>query len=154
MRSEEGGVVLEWLVQVVATGGSAFVGAAGTEAWQVARNGVVRLFRLGGQRRQDAAGRWADQTAAEIEEAPEAERAQLRERLALTWQQRLGDLVEEYPEVGEEVRAWARQVQAQLPPAQQTWVNTFVARDHATQYNAPGGSITVTERRDLPGSTP
>ena len=50
MRSEEGGVVLEWLVQVVATGGSAFVGAAGTEAWQVARNGVVRLFRLGGQR--------------------------------------------------------------------------------------------------------
>jgi hypothetical protein len=149
-----GGVVLEWLMQVVATGGSAFVGAAGTDTWQFARSGVVRLFGRGGQRRQDAVGRWADQTAAEIEQAPEAERTLLRERLALTWQQRLGDLVEEYPEVGEEVQAWVRQVQAQLPAAQQTWVNTFVARDHATQYNAPGGSITVTERRDPPSSTP
>jgi hypothetical protein len=72
----------------------------------------------------------------------------------LTWQQRLADLVEEYPEIGEELQAWVQQVQAQLPSAQQTWVNTFLARDHATQYNAPGGSITVTDHRDLPGSTP
>lgn len=146
--------MLEWLSPVVAAGGSAFVGAAATDAWQSARNGVVRLFGRGGQRRQEAVGRWADQTAAEIEQAPEAERALLRERLALTWQQRLADLVEEYPEIGKELQAWVRQVQVQLPPAQQTWVNTFVARDHATQYNAPGGSITVTDHRDLPSSTP
>lgn len=146
--------MLDWLLPIVAAGGSAFVGAAATDAWQSARSGAVRLFGRGGQRRQDAAERWADQTAAEIEQAPEAERALLRERLALTWQQRLADLVEEYPEIGEELQAWVQQVQAQLPSAQQTWVNTFLARDHATQYNAPGGSITVTDHRDLPSSTP
>lgn len=107
--------MLDWLLPVVAAGGSAFVGAAGTDAWQSARSGVLRLFGRGGQRRRDAAERWADQTAAEIEQAPDAERTVLRERLALTWQQRLADLAEEYPEIGEELQAWARHVQEQLP---------------------------------------
>jgi hypothetical protein len=142
---------LDWLMSVAAAGGSAFVGAAATDAWQSARSGVVRLFDRGGQRRRDAAARWADQTATAIEQAPESERAVIRERLAVTWQQRLTDLVEECPELGRELQSWVRQVQAQLPAAEQTWVNTFIARGHATQYNAPGGSITVTNQHRLPG---
>jgi hypothetical protein len=91
--------LLDWLMSVAAAGGSAFVGAAATDAWQGARNGMVRLFGRGGQRRRDAAERWADQTATVIEQAPENERTAIRERLAVTWQQRLADLVEEYPEL-------------------------------------------------------
>jgi hypothetical protein len=114
---------------------------------------MARLFGQGGQRRRDAAVRWADQTATAIEQAPESERAATRERLAVTWQQRLADLVEEYPEAGEDLRSWVRQVQAQLPAAGQTWVNSFVARDNATQYNALGGSITVTIQSPPPDAT-
>jgi hypothetical protein len=142
---------LEWLMSVAAAGGSAFVGAATTDTWQGARNGIVRLFGHGGQRRRDAAERWAEQTATVIEQAPENERTAIRDRLAVTWHQRLADLVEEYPELGEELQSWVEQVQAQLPAAQQTWANTFIARGHATQYNAPGGSITVTNQNSLPG---
>lgn len=127
--------------------------AAATDAWESARSGMARLFGQGGQRRRDAAVRWADQTATAIEQAPETERAATRERLAVTWQQRLADLVEEYPEAGEDLRSWVRQVQAQLPAAGQTWVNSFVARDNATQYNALGGSITVTIQSPPPDAT-
>jgi hypothetical protein len=129
------------------------VGAAATDAWQTARGGVVRLFGRGGQRRHDAAERWADQTVTGIEQASDNERAVIRERLAVTWQQRLADLVEEYPELGEELQSWVLQLQAQLPAAEQTWVNTFIARGHAIQYNAPGGSITITNRPSPSGPT-
>lgn len=144
--------MLEWLTTVAATGGSAFVGAAATDAWQFARSGLVRLFGRGGQHRHDAAERWADQTATALEQVAENERAMIRERLAVKWEQRLADLVEEYPELGEELQSWVRQVQSRLPATEQAWVNTFIARDHATQYNAPGGSITITNQHNLPGS--
>jgi hypothetical protein len=144
-------MIPEWLLSVAAAGGSAFVGAAASDAWQAARAGVVALFGRGGQRRGELAEQWADQTAAEIEQAPEEQRPQVRERLAPVWQQRLADLVQEYPEVGEELRAWAQRLQAQLPAAQQTWVQTYIARDHSHQYNAPHGSINV---NTYPGGAP
>jgi FMN phosphatase YigB (HAD superfamily) len=135
---------------LVAAGGWAFVGAAASDAWQAARAGMVRLFGRGGQRRQELAERWADQTAAEIEQAAEEERPQVRQRLAPVWRQRLADLVEEYPEVTEELRAWAQRLQSELPAAQHSWVHTYIARDHAQQYNAPHGTINV---NPSPGSS-
>jgi hypothetical protein len=143
---------VDWLTSIAVAGGSALVSAAATDAWESARSGMAHLFGRGGQRRRDAAERWADQTATAIEQAPESDLAATRERLALAWQQRLADLIEEYPEFGEDLRSWVQHMQALLPAAEQTWVNTFVARDHATQYNAPGGSITVTNQHRLPDS--
>ncbi|WP_422739685.1 hypothetical protein ACN263_10970 [Micromonospora sp. WMMD729] len=89
---------------------------------------------------------WADQTAAEITGASTEQQIEVRQRLALLWQQRLADLVEEYPELGDEVRMWAADLRQQLPATGKDWVNTFIAGGNATQYNAPGGSITVTNR--------
>ncbi|GAB3955429.1 hypothetical protein GCM10027614_64670 [Micromonospora vulcania] len=71
--------------------------------------------------------------------------------MARVWQQRLADLVEEHPELGEEVRVWAADLRQRLPASESKWVNTFIATDNATQYNAPGGSITVTNH---PGERP
>ncbi|MFC8615537.1 hypothetical protein ACFT9M_03815 [Micromonospora purpureochromogenes] len=136
-------MIPEWLLGVAAAGGSAFVGAAATDAWETARAGAVALFGRGGQRRTELVTRWADETAAEIEQTVEEQRLHVRERLAPIWQQRLADLVEEYPEVGEELRVWVQQLQERLPRPQQNWVNTFIARDKSQQYNAPGGSITL-----------
>jgi hypothetical protein len=107
------------------------VGAAAGDSWQAARAGVVALFGRGGQRRGELAEQWADQTAAEIEQAPEEQRPQVRERLAPVWQQRLADLVQEYPEVGEELRAWAQRLQAQLVRAE----NVVHAGQAACRYS-------------------
>ena len=136
-------MVAEWILSAVAAGGSALVGAVATDAWQTARSGVTRLFGRTDRRRADLAARWADETAAEITAAPAGQREQVRQRWEQTWQQRLADLVEEHPELGEELRTWAVGLCRQLPTAEQGRVNTFIARDHATQYNAPDGTITV-----------
>lgn len=133
-----------WLLSAATAGGSALIGAVATDVWQSARAGVCRLFGRAGQRRGDMAQGWADQTAAEITGAPSEQQIEVRQRLALLWQQRLADLVEEHPELGDEVRMWAADLRQQLPAAEKDWVNTFIAGGNATQYNAPGGSITVT----------
>jgi hypothetical protein len=136
-------MVPEWLLAAAAAGGSSFVSAAASDAWQSARAGIVALFGRGGQRRQDVAQRWADETAELVEGAPESERQRVRERLAPVWSQRLADLVEEFPEAAAQLRTWAQELQASLPAPQQSWVQTFVASGNATQFNAPHGSITV-----------
>jgi hypothetical protein len=135
-------VIPEALMAAAAAGGSALVGAAATDAWTTARTGLLKLFARGGHR-EEAAARWADDMAAELRAAPHGDRSALEQRWAQTWQQRLSDLVEEHPQLGDDLRAWAETVRSQLPSQQQGWVNTFVAGDQAHQYNAPGGSITV-----------
>lgn len=139
-------MVAEWVLALAASGGSALVGAAANEAWQAARSGVVGLFGQAGRRRQELVAGWADETASAVEGAPEEDREQVRERLAPVWATRLADLLEEYPEIGDEVRAWAERVRSDLPAPQQTWVHTYIARDNAHQYNAPHGTINVTHR--------
>jgi hypothetical protein len=68
--------------------------------------------------------------------------------VAPVWQQRLADLLEEYPDAADELRDWVQRLRADLPEPQQTWVHTYIARDHARQYNAPHGSITITNHPD------
>jgi hypothetical protein len=145
-----GVMVAEWVLTLAAAGGSALVGAAANEAWHGARSGVVALFGRAGRRRQELAAGWADDTAAEVERAPEQDRDRVRERLVPVWATRLADLIEEHPEISEDLRAWAEQVRSGLPGPQQTWVHTYIARDHAHQYNAPHGSITMTHQGGNP----
>jgi hypothetical protein len=147
MCGEGSDVISETLMAVVAAGGSTLVGAVATDAWQSARDGVVRLFAKAG-RREDAAARWTDEMADELEASTPAERAAVEQRWVRTWQQRLHDLVEEDPQLGEDLRQWSEAVRARLPAERQSWVNTFIATDHARQYNAPGGSITVHHHPD------
>ncbi|MFV2085747.1 hypothetical protein [Micromonospora sp. LOL_021] len=143
-------MVAEWLIAVAGAGGSALAGAVATDAWNVARGGLSKLFGRGGDRRAALAGRWADETAAAIEAADD--RPAVLEREARTWQQRFADLLEEFPEAAEELREWADQVRRELPVAHQSTVNTFVARDDSTQYNALNGTITIHQHH--PGARP
>lgn len=135
-------MIPEWLMPVVEAGGTALVGAVATDAWQSARAGVGRLFRHAGPRRGDLAEQWADETAAAVEQAAEDERPAVLRVQAETWQRRLADLVQEYPEIADQLRAWEQDIRERVPAHQQTWVNTFIARDRATMFNAPGGRIT------------
>jgi hypothetical protein len=46
-------MVVEWIAASAAAGGTALIGAAATDAWQTARDGVVKLFARGGERRAE-----------------------------------------------------------------------------------------------------
>lgn len=134
-------MVAEWVLTVASGSASALAGAAATDAWNVARGGLAKLFGWRGNRSAALAGRWADETAAAIEMADDQFAA--REREARAWQQRFADFLEEFPEAADELRAWAEQVQSELPANQQSFVSTFLARDKSTQYNAPGGRMVI-----------
>jgi hypothetical protein len=133
-------VVVEWVAALAAAGGSALIGAAATDAWQSARDGVLALFGRGGDRRRDVAAARLDADAAQIEAAEVGERDEVRARILPGWQTRLGDLLEEYPEAREELTAWVQRVREQLPAPQAGWVQNNTARDHGMVFAVQGGS--------------
>ncbi|MBY8871611.1 hypothetical protein K7640_07100 [Micromonospora sp. PLK6-60] len=108
-------MVAEWITALAAAGGAAAMGAAGTDLWTGARDGLGRLFDRAGARRREVVLRQLDEDATEISRAVPTERDVLRERLAATWQTRLTDLLMEHPEVARELRAWAEAAQAGRP---------------------------------------
>jgi hypothetical protein len=112
-------VVVEWVAALASAGGSALIGAAATDAWNSARDGVLALFGRSGDRRREVAAARLDADAAQIEAAPAAERDTVRARVLPGWQTRLADLLEEYPEAREELQAWVQRVLVDLRAGEQ-----------------------------------
>jgi hypothetical protein len=138
-------LVLEWIAGAAAAGGTALLGAAATDVWATARAGMVKLFGRGGERRAELVAGRLDQDVAEIEAAGPGERDEVRARLLPGWQTRLADLLEEFPDAREELDAWAKRVQAQLPREQVSWVQNNTARDHGTVFAVQHGTQTVNQ---------
>ncbi|MGH3770263.1 MAG: hypothetical protein ACRDRW_02505 [Pseudonocardiaceae bacterium] len=141
-------MLTEALAALAASGGTALVAAAATDAWQSARAGFARLLTHG-ERRQELIESRLDQTAITVERA--VERDVVRERLLPDWQVRLSDLLEERPELAAELRELISQVHAQLPTAQQEWVQArfevragrdayTAGRDQTITHHHPGGA--------------
>ncbi len=132
-------MVVEWIAAAASAGGTALIGAAATDAWQTARDGVVKLFGRGGKRRAELVRDRLDRDVAVIEAAGPGERDEVRAQLLPGWQMRL----EEFPGARDELSAWAEQVRAQLPAAQALWVQNNTARDHGTVFAVQHGSQSV-----------
>ncbi|MGW2545249.1 hypothetical protein ACWC5I_31325 [Kitasatospora sp. NPDC001574] len=143
------------------SGATTIVAAMATDAW-----GSVRGFVLGLVRRRspelgaEIEGR-LDASAALITRGQNAERA--RELVLGQWQLELEEFLAAHPEAVVELRARLDSLRAELPAAQQQWVQNITARDHSTvnvvqhgtQHNhymdsAPGraGGGPVTEERE------
>ncbi|WP_422733148.1 hypothetical protein ACN26Y_18770 [Micromonospora sp. WMMD558] len=127
-----------WIGSLAATGAGALVGAAASDAWQTARDGVVALFRRSGPRRAALVAAQLDTDAAMLEQTDPADRDQLRRQLLPAWRTRLADLLAEHADevgadsaVAAELRTVTAAVLAELSAPQQTWVQ----RVHAS---APG----------------
>lgn len=131
-------MVAEWIVPLAASGSGALVAAAATDAWESARDGAVKLFGRLGRRREELAGEWLDEDAAALEAVSGVERERLRAELVPVWQVRLADLLAEFPEAAEELRAWVERTQTALPVDNQSWVqNNTAGRDvYAVQRGA------------------
>lgn len=123
-------MVAEWIVSLAASGAGALVGAAATDVWQTARNGIVALFRRGGERRADLVAAALDADAVAVEQADPADRDRVRGQLVAAWRTRLADLLAEFAdapdsEIARQMRGLIEQVTAALPAGQQTWVQAI-----------------------------
>lgn len=133
--------MLSELAELASVGGSALVGAMATDAWQATRSGVAGLFGRGGPARQAAVEAQLDGNAALVAQAEDPE--EVRRHLAPVWRLQLEALLCQYPGVEEELRALVAQVRLALPAAQQSWVQTNIARDRATQNIVQHGTLHV-----------
>jgi hypothetical protein len=127
------------LETLAVAGATALVGAMATDAWQAARAGFAKLFGRGGQQKRELADRRLDQAAAQVAHADHDNQDRVRGELLAAWQIRLQDLLDEHPDALEELRTLTAQVQAQLPAAQQAWMQHNLARDHGTVYGVQAG---------------
>ena len=123
--------------QLALSAASTLVSHMATEAWEVCRNGFVRLF----QRREGDAGAvlvaQLERGASQVERAQDRELA--RTQVVGSWQLELTDLLAEHPELADELRRFL----AEIDPPEETraWHQTNVARDQGTVYAAQGGNV-------------
>ena len=133
----------EWLVGLAASGGGALVGAVVTDVWQAARSGYARLFSRGDGPRGELVEARLDALAAEVRRAGPADRDAVCGRLALAWQTRLIDLLEEHPDAADELRDLVATLRDGVPGIREAWTQTNVARDRSTQYVVQRGTIEI-----------
>ncbi|MGH4010805.1 MAG: hypothetical protein ACRDTH_22045 [Pseudonocardiaceae bacterium] len=145
--------MLEELAALASAGGAALVGAMATDAWQTARSGIAALLGRGTPVRQSAIEAQLDGNADLVARAEDP--VQVRETLVPLWQLELQELLRRNPEAADELRAVVARVQAALPAAQRSWVQTWeqinISRDHSAQYNVQHGTLNVHPDRPRPG---
>jgi hypothetical protein len=83
-------MVVEWIAAAASAGGAALIGAAATDAWQTARDGVVKLFARGRKRRAELVRDRLDRDISVIEAVGPGEHDEVLAQLLSAWQMRLG----------------------------------------------------------------
>ncbi len=131
----------------VIAGGTTLVSAMATDAWQAARGAFARLLGRGDQARQALAEKRLDESAGHLTGLAGEELDEARAALLPTWQTRLSDLLEEHPELADELSRVTAQVRERLDAV------TNVARVSDAGAVAIGGNIMLTGKnvagRDL-----
>ncbi|WP_405407613.1 hypothetical protein [Streptomyces decoyicus] len=82
------------LTALAASGGTAVVTAAGTEAWTGLRQAVARWFGRGDAQREQTELQRLDQTGTALQDADPAEAERVRIRLEASWQARIEAVLE------------------------------------------------------------
>ncbi|MEU1036616.1 hypothetical protein ABZ402_50130 [Streptomyces mirabilis] len=88
----------EAMTALAATGGSAVVQAAGTDAWEELRSRLARWFGRGDAARERSELERLDRSAAELEAAGTDAADQVRTRQGAVWQARIETLLEDLDE--------------------------------------------------------
>jgi hypothetical protein len=123
------------LVALAQAAGQAVVSAAATDAWAQVRRGVARLLGRGDPGRVAVAERRLDEACGQLTCLSGDELDAARAALAVAWQARLADLLDDDPGVAEDLRALVAQVRAGSA------AGTVSAAGHGT---AVGGNMTIT----------
>ncbi|MBQ0885270.1 hypothetical protein KBZ94_09995 [Streptomyces sp. RM72] len=141
-------MLTEGLLELAAMGGGAIVAAAATDAWQSTKGGVAQLFSRGGDREEQRISVQLDRIPHHLEQASEAEQDQIRTALADRWRVKLTELLEENPELEDELRALVEQVRASAPEVQQSFTQNNHSHDQSRQYVVQHGTIVINDDPD------
>ncbi|MFE7568959.1 hypothetical protein ACFU76_18680 [Streptomyces sp. NPDC057539] len=128
------------------TGATTVVAAMATDAWQTTRTGMAVLFRRSGRTQQAAVEAQLEGNAALVAQAEDPERA--RQALLPVWQLQLEALLRRHPDATDDLRALVDEVRAELPRAEQHWVQTNIARDNGRIFASQQGDVIVHEHPD------
>ncbi|WP_433696871.1 hypothetical protein [Nocardiopsis sp. CA-288880] len=135
---------------LVKDGVAVVVNAMATDAWPLARDGVVRLFRRKGEEEQQAVARRLDEDAGLLARSDADTALELRTGLAPHWRVRLRLLLEQNPEIAEELRALEAEIRNATGQAPQT-VQNNTARDGGQVFGALHGNVIVHQLPPDPG---
>jgi hypothetical protein len=140
-------MVVETLAVLAATAGTALVNAMVTDGWQGIRKRFARLLGRGNDQEVEAAAARLEKSRAMLSgfSGADLERAQAEQ--AVVWRTRLGDLLEDHPEVQGELRSLVAEVQAQVigsAGSVRQQVTGFdqaqqAVQGHGVQHNVFGG---------------
>lgn len=127
--------VEESLLPLASMAGQAIVAAAATDVWASVKRRFARLLGHGDQRQTDQVERRLEHVREELTGAPADQLVRFQEQLAIAWQTRLLDALEEHPEIAGELRSLIDEVHTQLSAS---------AVDAAGHGLAAGRDVTVT----------
>ncbi len=125
-------MLTEALAALAAAGGTAVVSAMATDTWESVKAGLGRMFGRGDGARAAATEHRLERAKAELAVLSGVELERAGDAQAAAWRTRLADLLEDHPEVADQVRTMIAQVQASKA--------TVTAGDHAV---AVGGDVTM-----------
>lgn len=128
---------------LVKDGVAVVVNAMATDAWPLAREGVVRLFRKRGEEEQGAIATRLDEDANLVAKSDSATAAELRSSLVPQWRLRLRLLLEQNPDIAEELRALEKEIRKGLTQVNPQWNQHNTARDRGQVFGALNGNIIV-----------
>lgn len=138
----------ESLAALAGAGATSLVGAMATDAWQVTRERIARLFRHGDQADRAGVVALLDADAETLAQAGAGDMDELRAELETAWQRRLKRLLAAHPAIEVELRELVRGIEALGGGS--VWVQRNVARDHATQFAVQGGNVVYHQAPEPP----
>lgn len=133
--------VEEALISLASTAAQTVVTAVATDAWEAVKRGFARLLGRGDLSRTELAERRLEQVREDLTGAPGDELEGVRDRQIATWQTRLLDVLEEHPEITDELRALVNDLQTRMRTGTVSADGPGVAAGRDVNISASGGGI-------------
>jgi hypothetical protein len=131
----------EVLIALAQWAGQTVAAAAVTDVWEAARQKFVRLLGRGDPKRTDLAERWLAQTHEQLTAAAGADLEAARAAQAQRWEGRFADLLDEDPDIEDDLRSLVQEIAAQLPARMVSAADHAVAAGRDVNITASGGGI-------------
>ena len=131
----------EVLIALAQWAGQTVAAAAVTDVWEAARQKIARLLGRGNPKKTEAVERWLDETHQQLTAAQGADLKPARAEAARRWEGRFADLLDEDPDVEEDLRAVVQEIAAQLPAGMASAADHSVAAGRDVNITASGGGV-------------
>ncbi len=133
--------VEEAMLSLASLAARTVVAAAATSGWEVVKSGLARLLGRDDAARTELAERRLGEVRTKLASAANQDLERVQEQLAVAWQARIMDLLEETPEIAAELQALIEQAQRQIPAVAVYSAGRSVAAGRDVAITASQGGI-------------